>query len=99
MVRLPFESVMDSIRDVLAIIERYNSRMDTTELVAEIDAEITRLKDVKALLTGQAASPRRGRPPVTKTKTAGPGRRTMSPEGRARIVAAQKARWAKAKKK
>jgi len=69
--------------------------MDTKALIAELDAEIDRLKEVKALLTGQTTSPRRGRPPATKSKS----RRTMSPEGRARIVAAQKARWANAKKK
>jgi hypothetical protein len=69
--------------------------MDTKALVAELDAEIDRLKEVKALLAGQTTSPRRGRPPATKSKS----RRTMSPEGRARIVAAQKARWANAKKK
>jgi hypothetical protein len=53
---------------------------------------------------------RRGRPPGSKNKTAGarkgkPGRPPgsgkkkggMSPEGRARIAAAQKARWAKLK--
>ena len=70
--------------------------MDTKALVAELDAEIDRLKEVKALLTGQTTSPRRGRPLATKSKSR---RRTMSPEGRARIVAAQKARWANAKKK
>jgi len=69
--------------------------MDTKALVAELDAEIDRLKEVKALLTGHTTSPRRGRPLATKSKS----RRTMSPEGRARIVAAQKARWANAKKK
>jgi hypothetical protein len=68
--------------------------MDTQELVAELDAEIERLQRVKALLTGQ---PRRGRPPGKSPEPAGLRRRTMSPEGRARIVAAQKARWAKKK--
>ena len=64
--------------------------MDTKALVAEIDAEIDRLQKVKALLIGHNAPLKRGRPPGTK-------RRTMSPEGRARIVAAQKLRWAKKK--
>jgi hypothetical protein len=69
--------------------------MDTEALVAEIDAEIDLLQKTRALLTGHTAPLKRGRPPATKPKT----RRTMSPEGRARIVAAQKARWANAKKK
>jgi hypothetical protein len=64
--------------------------MDTEALVAELDAEIRRLQQVRALLTGHTAPLKRGRPPGTK-------RRTMSPEGRARIVAAQKLRWAKKK--
>jgi hypothetical protein len=69
--------------------------MDTNALVAEIDAEIYRLQTAKALLTGQTTSPRGGRPPATKPTT---GRWRMSPEGRARVAAAQKARWAKVKK-
>lgn len=73
--------------------------MDTKALIAELDAEIERLQEVKALLTGQTTSPRRGRPPGKNPKPAVFGRRSMSPEVRARIVAAQKARWAKTRKK
>jgi hypothetical protein len=83
--------------------------MDTTVLVADIDAEIDRLQKVKALLTARTASPKRWRPPAKKPKTLAASfglgkntvsrKRTMSAEGRARIAAAQKARWAKAKKK
>jgi hypothetical protein len=68
--------------------------MDTNALLAELDAEIERLQQVKALLTGQ---PRRGRPPGKTPQPTRFGRRTMSPEGRAKIVAAQKLRWAKKK--
>lgn len=74
--------------------------MDTATLVAEIDAEIDLLQKTKALLTGQTAPSKRGRPPGAKprvTATSAPTKRTMSPEGRARIVAAQKLRWAKKK--
>jgi hypothetical protein len=74
-------------------IERYNLLMDITALVAEIDAEIARLQKARDLIAGQTAPPKRGRPPATKTKS------KMSAEGRARIAAAQKARWAKVKKK
>jgi hypothetical protein len=90
-------------------IERYNLRMDTSVLVAEIDAEIDRLQKVRVLLIDQTASPKRGRQPATKPKTLATSfgfgkstasrKRTMSAEGRARIAAAQKARWTKAKKK
>jgi hypothetical protein len=71
--------------------------MDVAALVAEIDAEIARLEKAKALMSGQTAPSKRGRRPVTKSKTT--AKRTMSAEVRARIAAAQKARWAKAKKK
>jgi hypothetical protein len=75
----------------------YNVRMDIAGIVAEIDLEIARLEKAKALIAGQTAPSKRGRPPATQPKTA--AKRTMSAEGRARIAAAQKARWAKAKKK
>jgi len=82
--------------------------MNTSDIVLAIDAEIAQLQKVKALLTGTDVTTKRkpGRPaapnkatrfnPVEfakKTK-----RRTMSAEGRAKIAAAQKARWAKSKK-
>jgi hypothetical protein len=82
--------------------------MDIRTLVAEIDAEIARLEKAKALLAGQTVTSKRRRPSSTKTKTRGAGfafgnstaapKRKISAEGRARIAAAQKARWAKAKK-
>jgi hypothetical protein len=59
--------------------------MQTTGILAAIDAEISRLQQAKALLNGTAVKH-------------GPGKRVLSPEARARIVAAQKKRWAKAKK-
>jgi hypothetical protein len=70
--------------------------METNAIVAAIDAEIRRLQDARALLAGDAAEKRSpGRP---KGSAAGPKKRLLSPEARARIAAAQKARWAKAKK-
>jgi hypothetical protein len=66
----------------------YNSPMDTTKLIEALDLEIARLQHAKALLSG---APLKGKPKAVK--------RTMSAEGRARIAAAQKARWAKARKK
>lgn len=62
--------------------------MDLEALVQNnIDAEISRLEKARALLTGHTAPLKRGK------------RKPMSAEGRARIAAAQKKRWAKAKKK
>jgi hypothetical protein len=58
--------------------------MDTNQLLAEIDAEIARLEEVKRLLKGtETGVVRRGRKP----------KGTMSAAGRARIAAAQRKRW------
>ncbi len=85
--------------------------MNIEDILSEIDAEIARLQQAKVLLgsstPGTAVSVKRkpGRPPAAaKAFLALPvakkssKRRTMSPEGRAKIAAAQKARWAKSKK-
>lgn len=66
--------------------------METKGILAEIDTEIRRLEQVRAILTGKDG--RSG----TKVPTAGRKKRRLSPEARARIAAAQKARWAKIKK-
>jgi hypothetical protein len=75
--------------------------MDTKEILAQIDTEIARLQQVKSILSGSTTTKvKLGRPKKSKvipiavvTK-----KQTMSPEGRAKIAAAQKARWAKARK-
>lgn len=62
------------------------------EILASIDSEIRILKQARALLNGSSngADPRRGRPAKRKF--------TMSAEGRERIAAAQRKRWAKQKR-
>lgn len=77
--------------------------MSTDTLIAEIDDEIARLQQARTLLSGAAspATKKRGRP-AGAVKAVAAGRpvkkkRKLSPQGRARIVAAAKARWAKAK--
>jgi hypothetical protein len=76
----------------------YNPAMDTTEIIQTIDAEIARLERARGLLNGHTAPVKRGRPISSNaTTTRKPPRRKISAEGRARIAAAQKARWAKAK--
>lgn len=69
--------------------------VDTLRRAGEILAEIEKLRSELLELFGDEAGTvakrvRRGRPPGTKGK-----RRKMSPEARARIAAAAKARWAK----
>jgi hypothetical protein len=76
--------------------------MSIDTVIAGIDAEISRLEQARTLLAGTAspAPKKRGRPAGAVKAVAKPmkKKRTMSPEGRARIAAAQKARWAAQKK-
>jgi hypothetical protein len=72
--------------------------MDTKAIVENIDAEIIRLQRVRCLLTGQTA-PLKRELPTKHTAATARKRRTISAEGRARIAAAQRARWAKTKRK
>jgi hypothetical protein len=78
---------------------RYNQPMSTSQILIHIEEEISRLRQVRALLSGEETPRTRlkpGRKPAKATETI--KKRVMSPESRARIAAAQKARWAKAKK-
>ena len=87
--------------------------MMTDEILASIDAEIQRLQQARALLTGGTGTPtkitkgtgKRGRPKGSTNKPKDPAptkatakKRTMSAEARARISAAVKARHAAARK-
>jgi hypothetical protein len=69
--------------------------MSISAVIAEIDREIDRLQQAKKLLTGVSVTKRGpGRPAGAASKT----RRVLSPAARAKIAAAQRARWAKQKK-
>jgi hypothetical protein len=88
--------------------------MNTNDIVLTIDAEISRLQQAKALLTNTSSVTHAKRKPGRPAATVGVGkstsfnpaefdakprkRRVLSAEARARIAAAQKARWAKFKK-
>jgi hypothetical protein len=72
--------------------------MNTSQILTHIEEEITRLRQVRALLSGQVAMPTRVKPGRKPGKTGTAKKRVLSPESRARIVAAQKARWAKVRK-
>lgn len=72
--------------------------MDTAQILTQIDEEIARLQHVKALLTGEHVKRAPGRTSSSPKKKAPAKKRTMSAESRARIAAAQKARWAKVRK-
>jgi hypothetical protein len=75
--------------------------MQTTEIIAQLDAEIARLQQVKALLNGTTAKRSPGRPAAGATAAAPATtakKRILSAEARAKIAAAQKKRWAKVRK-
>jgi hypothetical protein len=78
--------------------------MNTEEIIEQIDEEIAKLQQAKGLLLG-IDSPVKlgaGRPKkeatVSRIIAVKPTKHGISPEGRARIAAASKARWAKARK-
>lgn len=76
--------------------------LDTANIIEEIDSEISRLEQAKAILSGTATKRSPGRPKraqsVIKTVVAEPTKRVMSAEGRAKVAAAQKLRWAKSRR-
>jgi hypothetical protein len=66
--------------------------MEMKGILAEIDAEIQRLERARAILAGNDGHL------ATKGPATGRKKRQLSPEARARIAAAQKARWAQFKR-
>jgi hypothetical protein len=87
--------------------------MNTNDIILAIDAEISRLQQAKALLTQTSSLTPAKRKPGQQNAASGSSkatsfdpadfhvtatkRRKISVAGRARIAAAQKARWAKVK--
>ena len=71
--------------------------MSIQDVVVEIDAEISRLQQVKAILTGSTPNRKSGPLAAAGLPPKARKRRRLSAEARARIAAAQKARWAKFK--
>jgi hypothetical protein len=75
--------------------------VEVNRIIAEIDAQILKLQQARALLAGTASSVRagRGRPKGSKNLApAAPRKRKLSPEGRKRIADAMKKRWAERRK-
>lgn len=75
--------------------------MDIQGLVAQLRQEASRIERAIAALVGLGSQPTRrpGRPPKASqpAQAIKPKRRTMSAAARAKIAAAQRARWAKQK--
>jgi hypothetical protein len=81
----------------------YNRTMTLDAILSAIDAEIHKLQQARAVLTnGLAPYVKRGsgRPKkvVETVSTKSPKKRVLSEEARGKIAAAQKKRWAAAKK-
>jgi hypothetical protein len=74
--------------------------MAIDSILAQIDAEIARLTQIRTLLsnTGLVAKKAAG-PKAKKATLKGKKRRVMSPEARKRIADAQRKRWAAQKAK
>jgi hypothetical protein len=82
--------------------------VEVVRIIAELDAQIAKLQQARALLAGTAAPATRtgpGRPKGSKNAAArtspavsAPRKRKLSPEGRKRIADAMKKRWAERKK-
>lgn len=74
--------------------------MNIQDIFAEIDAEISKLQQVKAVLrsAGTSGSRKSGRPAKISVPGKARTKRTLSAVARAKIAAAQRARWAKSKK-
>lgn len=80
--------------------------MEVSRIIAEIDAQISKLQQARALLAGTttttAARAGRGRPKGSKNAASAaptaPRKRKLSPEGRKRIADAMKKRWAERRK-
>ena len=77
--------------------------MEVSRIIAEIDAQISKLQQARELLSGTVAKTGKGpgRPKGSKNSTpaaAAPRKRKLSPEGRKRIADAMKRRWAERRK-
>jgi hypothetical protein len=81
-------------------IQQQGGYVEVKQIIVELDREIARLKEARALLAGgSSGGRRRGRPPAklaAVVKTARQNR--LSPEGRKRISEALKRRWASRRK-
>jgi hypothetical protein len=77
--------------------------VEVSRIIAEIDAQISKLQQARELLSGTVAKVGKGpgRPKGSKNAkpaAAAPRKRKLSPEGRKRIAEAMKRRWAERRK-
>jgi len=74
--------------------------VEVSRIIAEIDAQILKLQQARALLAGTSQPVRSGpgRPKGSVNASTGKRKRKLSPEGRKRIADAMKKRWAERRK-
>jgi hypothetical protein len=74
--------------------------VEVSRIIAEIDAQILKLQQARALLAGTPAPARKGpgRPKGSTSIASSKRKRNLSPEGRKRIADAMKKRWAERRK-
>lgn len=73
--------------------------MEVNQIVVELEKEIARLKEARALLSGEVVRRKPGRPAGKANAPHVVGRkRRLSPEGRKAISEAMKRRWAARRK-
>ncbi|MDR3775026.1 MAG: hypothetical protein P4L26_16850 [Terracidiphilus sp.] len=75
--------------------------MAIESILAQIDAEIARLTQIRSLLANTGVAAKKATAPKAKkaAKAKGKKRRVLSPEARKRIADAQRKRWAAQKAK
>jgi hypothetical protein len=69
--------------------------MDTNGIIADIDTEMSKLQQARAILISVGVRKGSGRPKSAEPKVTKSKKRKLSAKGRAAISAAMKARWVK----
>ena len=72
--------------------------MGVSEILAQIDREISQLQQARALLSGSKAASSKAAAPAANNKAPKKKKRNLTPEGRKRIAEAVKRRWAEQRK-
>jgi len=94
MLRILYISLYRKENEVMTL--KKTGRKPKGNLLKEIDAAIALLTHVRSLVVSTAKSDESER--ANKTQSKKIKKRTLSPEGREAIVAAQRKRWAKVKR-
>jgi hypothetical protein len=72
--------------------------MGSTAIIAAIDKELARLQSVRAVLLKRERAAKAGKNSRSANASKKKSKRQLTPEGRERIAAAQRKRWAAARR-